>query len=184
MVKDEDDAVQEEVTPEPKSASPWLPVLAIIILMPVVSFGMTQFVLLPMIKTSVGSVEEKAPVAHAESKSKSHGSPKVEEKKDVENGFTYPFENVVVNLAGSMGTKYLKTTFSVFSVNPDLPKLMDDNKNKLFDVALSVLSSQTITDLEGPGSRNKVRNDLIVSLNQALKTDIIEQIYFSEFVVQ
>ena len=34
------------------------------------------------------------------------------------------------------------------------------------------------------GSKNVVRNDLMANFNQALKSDLISQIYFSEFVVQ
>jgi flagellar FliL protein len=41
-----------------------------------------------------------------------------------------------------------------------------------------------MADLETPGSKNLVRNDLMTNFNQALNSEIVEQIYFSEFVVQ
>jgi flagellar FliL protein len=78
----------------------------------------------------------------------------------------------------------LKTSFALFSSNPDLQKIITDNKSHLLDVALNVLSSKSMADLEAPGSKNLVRNDLIANFNQALSSDVVEQIYFSEFVVQ
>ena len=66
----------------------------------------------------------------------------------------------------------------------DLKKILDDNKTHLLDVALNVLSAKTMADLETPGSKNLVRNDLVTNFNQALNSEVVEQIYFSEFVVQ
>ena len=83
-----------------------------------------------------------------------------------------------------MGTRYLKTSFTTLSENPDLKKLIDENKKQLLDVALTVLGTRSMADLEQPGAKNVVRNDLMANFNQALKSDLVSQIYFSEFVVQ
>jgi len=47
-----------------------------------------------------------------------------------------------------------------------------------------VLSSQTLADLEEPGSKNVLREKLITAYNQALGSRVAEQVYFSDFVVQ
>jgi flagellar FliL protein len=83
-----------------------------------------------------------------------------------------------------MGTRYLKVSFTAFSSNPDLQKIITDNKQQLLDVAINTLSSRTLAELEVAGAKNMVRNDLIGNFNQALNSDVISQIYFSEFVVQ
>jgi flagellar basal body-associated protein FliL len=41
-----------------------------------------------------------------------------------------------------------------------------------------------MADLETPASKNMVRNDLVESFNQALKDSVVEQLFFTEFVVQ
>lgn len=181
-----------------KAPSPWIPIIAVCVLMPAISFATTQYLLLPKIRGAV--LEQKAIVhaakpegkeakkGHGEAAKGGHG--KEEGKGEGAEGggaggaFTYDFENIVVNLSGAMGTRYLKTSFTALSDNPDLKKLIDENKKQLLDVALSVLSTRTMADLEQPGSKNVVRNDLMANFNQALKSDLVSQIYFSEFVVQ
>ena len=183
-----------------KAPSPWVPIVAVCVLMPAISFATTQFLLLPKIRGAV--LEQKAIVhaakpegkgeakkGHGEAAKGGHGKEEHGKGEGAEGGgaggaFSYDFENVVVNLSGAMGTRYLKTSFTTLSDNPDLKKLIDENKKQLLDVALSVLSTRTMADLEQPGSKNVVRNDLMANFNQALKSDLVSQIYFSEFVVQ
>ena len=182
--------------PSAKAPSPWVPIIAVCVLMPGISFATTQYLLLPKIR---GAVLEQKAIAHAakpEGKGegkKGHGEAAKgghgKEGDHAEGGgsggaFSYDFENIVVNLSGSMGTRYLKTSFTTLSDNADLKKLIDENKKQLLDVALSVLSARTMADLEQPGSKNVVRNDLVANFNQALKSDLVSQVYFSEFVVQ
>ena len=184
-----------------KAPSPWVPIIAVCVLMPAISFATTQYVLLPKIRGAV--LEQKAIVhaakpegkgeakkGHGEAAKGGHGKDAHGKGEGAEGGggaggaFSYDFENIVVNLSGAMGTRYLKTSFTTLSDNPDLKTLIDENKKQLLDVALSVLSTRTMADLEQPGSKNVVRNDLMANFNQALKSDLVSQIYFSEFVVQ
>jgi len=171
------------VAPAPKAASAWPPVIAVLVLMPVISFAMTQFVLIPHIQGSVATQAQQAGKGGDGEGVATTGSGKGD-PKSVKPTFSYEFPDVVVNLSGAMGTRYLKTSFTLFSSNPDLQKIVTENKSHLLDVALNVLSSKSMADLEAPGSRNLVRNDLLANFNQALSSEVVEQIYFSEFVVQ
>jgi len=183
MAQEETKTAESAAAPPPpaKPASPWPPLIAVIVLMPVVAFATTQFLVLPKIRTAIGNQD-----AHAGSgKPDEHHSEK-ETKGGHESApkFSYDFENVVVNLSGSLGTKYLKTSFTLYSSQENLKKIIEENKKQLLDVAINVLSSHTMADLEASGAKNVVRNDLMANFNQALHSDIIEQIYYSEFVVQ
>ncbi|HVW19604.1 MAG TPA: flagellar basal body-associated FliL family protein [Opitutaceae bacterium] len=153
---------------------------AAVVLAPVLSLGVAQFVLLPKLEKKLS-----APAAAASS----DAGPAVsaEDKKDGKTAAppTYEFQNVVVNLAGTMGTRYLKTSFIVTGgKDSNLQKIFEDNKAKLTDVTLNVLSSLTLADLEEPGSKNVLREKLVGAYNQALDHKIADQIYFSDFVVQ
>jgi hypothetical protein len=66
-------------------------------------------------------------------------------------GNTYAFENIVVNLAGTMGTRYLKASFLVTGADPTLRGQFEANKPRMLDVTLNVLSSLTLSDLEEAG---------------------------------
>lgn len=196
MAKDETSAANAAGAPAAKAASPWPALIATIVVMPGIAFGMTKYLIVPSIKSALveagapGAGAASGPAAGAE-KGEPHGSSAAGKTAHESGGkgrekqaFTYEFKDIVVNLSGTMGTRYLKTTFTVSSGNADLQKIMTENKNQLLDVTLNVLSAKTLADLEVPNSKNLVRNDLQTSLNHALGSELIDQIYFSEFVVQ
>jgi flagellar FliL protein len=148
--------------------------LAVIILAPAGSWATAQFLILPRLRKQLS---EPIPVAAAAEPSKEGSGGKEA------NPPTYEFSNVVVNLAGTMGTRYLKTSFIVTGVD-GLKGMFDQNKARLTDITLNVLSSLTLADLEEPGSKNVLREKLVSAYNEALGRKVADQVYFSDFVVQ
>ncbi len=202
-----------EATPAPAAAAPapaapvassgskitgLIPVILVVVLAPVVSWAVAQFVIIPKMEArltaAVGkagvvpangeahATEEAAPAEDAP-KGGGHGAPA---KKGDASGPTnsYEFSNVVVNLAGTMGTRYLKATFMVTGKDPHIRDTFNKEKARLVDVTLNVLSSLSLADLEEAGAKNIIREKLVNAYNQALGKKVVEQIYFSDFVVQ
>ena len=177
-----------------KAPSAWMPLIAVLILMPAISFAATQFLILPRLRTVLAehkpaTAGARAEESHGGKAEESHGGKEGKGKEGKGGGqeggkFSCDFENVVVNLSGSLGTKYLKTSFTFTSSSADLKKIIEENKKRMLDVAITVLSSRSLADLEVPGSKNVVRNDLKARFNDALQSDLIEQIFFTEFVIQ
>jgi flagellar FliL protein len=172
----------------------WLPVLAALVVAPGATFAVAQFVLLPKLKAElVASLPEIGPdgrplppkkKAESGDKKKEGGHGK-EGKEGANDPGTYNFENVVVNLSGTMGTRYLKTSFVVKGAEKEpIREAFEENKARLTDVTLGVLSSLTLSDLEEPGAKNVLREKLVTAYNQALGRHVAEQVYFSDFVVQ
>src|SRR5690349_6576325 len=97
-----------EAAPAPAAKAPsmWLPIIAVLVLMPAISFGVTQFVLIPRIKAAVMQAGGKTETSHVEHKEKAH-----DKKSEGKGGGSYEFSNIVVNLTGSGGTRYLKASF-------------------------------------------------------------------------
>lgn len=174
-----------------------LPAILAIVLAPAVTWAVAQFVLLPKFRASIAEAAadpaagahaaakpakaEKAEKSEKGEKSSGHGKG---EKAGESGGEGYRFQNIVVNLSGTMGTRYLKASFLVTSENPNLTARFDEAKPQLGDVTLAVLSSLTLADLEESGSKNIIRERLLAAYNQALGEKIAENLYFSEFVVQ
>ncbi len=188
----EANAALAEAAP-PKAASPWPALIAAVILMPAISFATAEFLLLPKLRGLIAQQTTEGGAAHAEGGGEashggggaSHGGGAHGKGKEGGKGeATFDFENVVVNLSGSMGTRFLKVNFTTLGSNPKLPEIMTERKKQLLDVAINVLSAKTMADLEAPGAKNVVRNELLANLNQALKSDLVEQIYFTDFVIQ
>jgi flagellar FliL protein len=159
----------------------WIPAIVTIVLAPAASWAVAQYALIPAIQKKLampGAGDGSAVVAPAATASREGKIPAGVAPP------TYEFKDVVVNLAGTMGTRYLKTSFIVTGADPNLNKIFEDSKVHLIDVTLNVLSSLTLADLEEPGSKNLLREKLVAGYNQALGHKVADQIYFSEFVVQ
>ncbi len=171
----------------------WLPVLLAVVAAPATCWAVAEFVLLPKLEQKLaaahsGEAPAEAP-KEATAAEKGHGEKKKghggKEEGGGAGGDTYEFTNVVVNLSGTMGTRYLKTSFVITGVNPDTIKdAFEENKAKLTDVTLGVLSSISLADLEEPGAKNVLREKLVTAYNQALGSRVADQVYFSDFVVQ
>jgi flagellar FliL protein len=160
----------------------WLPTIATILLAPVLTWAVGQFVLIPQLQKKIAAAPLTEEAAAESSKDGGHGGGHGKDGKD--GSPNYEFQNVVVNLAGTMGTRYLKTTFLVTGAEADIKSVFEANKPRLTDVTLNVLSSLSLSDLEEPGAKNVLREKLVAAYNQALGRKVAEQVYFSDFVVQ
>jgi len=170
----------------------FIPLIAAIVIAPALSWAIGQFVLMPQLKKQIAAPvtaheAEAAPAAEeaaapAEKGGKEGGKGKKGEA--AANGSTYEFENIVVNLAGTMGTRYLKTAFLVTGTDKTLLAAFEANKPKMVDITINVLSSLSLADLEEAGAKNLIREKMIGAYNQAFGKKVVEQIYFSDFVVQ
>lgn len=185
------DAAPEAVVEKPAglSIASLIPLIATVVIAPVLSWAVAQFFLLPQLKKQLAAApteahaEAAAPAAekggHGGGKEGGHGK-----KGEAGSANTYEFENVVVNLAGTMGTRYLKTSFLVTGNEATLRPSFEAAKPKMVDITLNVLSALSLTDLEEAGAKNIIREKLIGAYNQALGKRVVEQVYFSDFVVQ
>jgi flagellar FliL protein len=170
-------------------AKAWLPAIVAMLLAPAATWATVEFVLVPRLQKKLahapaGEAAQAEPAA--EHASGGHGKPGKEgkEAKGGHGGPGYEFQNVVVNLAGTMGTRYLKASFLITGADPNLKTVFEGSKPKLTDVTLNVLSSLTLADLEEPGAKNVIRERLVAAYNQALGRKVADQVYFSDFVIQ
>ena len=179
----------------------FLPLILNIVLMPALAFGVTKFVILPKLQPAhADGAEDDAPV-HAESKSssgeshaKAEGGAKEgakeggkEGKKEGKPGgkVTASLSNkLLVNVAGTMGTRYLLANVTLVSKRQDFKELVEKYDAQLRDVAMSTLSSKTIPDLEKPGARNIIRSELISVFNTVVGDGVVSEIYLTEFAIQ
>lgn len=189
----------------------WLPLIVSIVLMPVLAVVTTKFMVLPKIVQArgvegaeEGAEKEEPKAAHGESASEGKGKkeesghgekkdPKGGEKKEAKAGGhgakgkkkeNYQISKVIVNVAGSMGSRYLMASFTLVGTQADFKDTLDENKDQLLDLANTTLASKTISELEKPGARNQIRAELISIFNNALGGNYIQEIFFTEFAIQ
>jgi len=148
----------------------WLPLILAVVLMPVLAFGMTKFVIVPELKSSLGLKTPEGAAAKG----------KTDAKK-----ISVPFNKLLVNIAGTMGARYLLVSVTIVGTGgePFKAKIME-NEAQLRDMAMGALSSKTLADLEKPGSRNLIRAELINGFNNVLGENSVQEIYITEFGIQ
>jgi flagellar FliL protein len=173
----QEDAVAAEVpAPTPNTGGgfkAWLPLIITVLLMPALAYGMTILVLLPRIQTGLG-VTTPAAEFGGKVKANAPGAKKI----------TVSINKLLVNVAGTMGSRYLLVSISVVSTDSNFQQKMTDNDAALRDAASSALASKTLADLEKPDERNLIRTELLNSFNNILGGDEVSELYMTEFAIQ
>lgn len=91
---------------------------------------------------------------------------------------------LLVNVAGTMGARYLLVSLSVSGSDPDFKAKIAAHDPQLRDFGCGVLATKTIADLEKPGARNAIRSELISGFNNILGSAVVQEIYLTEFAIQ
>lgn len=183
-----------------KAGAAWLPLIVMLVGMPAMAFVMTNYVLLPKLKAELGggtaSHEESAKPEKADKheggkSDGGHGSKEAkpggkEAAATSKSGprVTYQLNKVLVNVAGSAGARYLIANYTLVGSSADFKTKLDERKDQLLDVAIGVMGTKTIADLEKPGARNLIRNELMSAWNNALGGNVVKEIYITEFAIQ
>jgi len=152
----------------------WLPLILAVVLMPALAFGMTKFVIVPELQKSLGI------------KASNDGTPGAKSKSSADaKKMSVPFNKLLVNVAGTMGARYLLVSVTVVGTGGEAFKAkMTENEAQLRDVAMGALANKTLADLEKPGARNLIRAELINSFNNVLGDNSVQEIYITEFGIQ
>jgi len=152
---------------------PWLPLLITVVAMPLLAYAMTSFVLLPHLQKGLGLTP--IPVAAKSAPSKSDPNAKKE---------TVVMNKLLVNVAGTMGSRYLLVSLAVVGSDEDFKNKMEAHDAELRDMACGALATKTLADLEKAGARNLIRTELISGFNKILGAPAVQEIFLTEFAIQ
>lgn len=144
-----------------------IPALLVIVLMPVISFAMFKFMIIPMIKAELPEHGEEAPITAED----------LEITYD-ESGTEYKviFEPVITNIKGTNQTRFVQAAFTVYSKNPKLEEMIESKLGRLRDHADTIVGNLTLANFEQREMKNVVRNNLKQGFNHILGKPIIEDI--------
>lgn len=184
-----------EESPE-EAASPikeYLPLIITIVLMPVIAFCMTQFILIPKLKPQTGGTQAESTELKGEEgghntakKESGHGGGHGGGHKDDSAepvGNTFKVDKVIVNVRNSVG-RFLLASFTVSGSDANLATLMKQREAQIKDLTIDVLMTLAVEDIAQPDIKNRVKASLITSFNMALGGEFVQNIYFTEFAIQ
>lgn len=165
-----------------------LPLIITVVLMPVLAWAMTSFVLVPKLQKSLGIT----PAHSGKPESGGHEAAGTEgehgEKGDAKGKGgakeTFVMSKLLVNVSGTMGSRYLLSSVTLSGVSADFKAKIEKHEAKLRDAACTMLATKTIGDLEKPGARNLVRSELLNGFNNILGANTVQEIYITEFAIQ
>lgn len=180
-----------------------LPLILNIVLMPVVAFAMTKFVLLPSINQKAvveehpGEAPEGADGEHPATPggtSSSHppaaggGGDPAPKSKDGGHGpsadKTVMLESVTVNVAGTMGSRLLMAKIGLRGTHPKLEDQVKERAQDLRDAASTLLQTKTLADIERQGARNTIKAELKNSFQRVLGVGAFSDVVMPDLAVQ
>jgi flagellar FliL protein len=180
---DKKESAQTEESAAPAAAKAgggfkaWLPLIICILLMPALAFGVAQFVILPQLQKGLGI--KTASTAGATSVSSQPKKEAAGAKQEI-----VLMNKLLVNVADTMGARYLLVSLSVAGNSADFKDKMAAHDAQLRDMASGALATKTLADLEKPGARNLIRTELLTGFNNILGDSAVQDIYFTEFAIQ
>lgn len=198
---DSDNEAIEDLPEEKKKGggSSWMPVIVVVVLLPVISIVMMEFYFLPKIQSvasgaghgddqheTLPTIQSGGPGAPISSGGGGHGGGHGGGGETAEGEHViqmYHFDTMKTNLANP-STTLIIVKFSIQGSDPHFLATIDQYQVQLTDATLKVLSLLTRIDTQSPGIQNVVKNDLIARFNQVLGRNLVEDLFFTDFVTQ
>ena len=109
----------------------------------------------------------------------SHPAPKAAVQPVIQD-----METFLVNLSDPGGKRYLKITMKAKLSGPALAAEFAERTPELRDIILTLLSSKEFADIAQPEDKAILKQELIGQLNRTLKQGQVQDIYFTDFLVQ
>jgi flagellar FliL protein len=99
-------------------------------------------------------------------------------------GTITPIADIVINPSGTGGKRYLCTTVALEAVDPRVVEEVKGREPQIRDLLIEILSRRTVEDLGSLQTREDIREEIKVTVNDLLVTGEVVGVYFSNFVLQ
>jgi flagellar FliL protein len=95
----------------------------------------------------------------------------------------FTIEEVTVNIADTRGNRFVRAGV-YFEAQPAVLEELEANRARMVDTLGQVLSTKTLDDLTSPSIRGNLREELLGIINPTLKEGHVDNIYFTDLLVQ
>lgn len=109
----------------------------------------------------------------------------VEEEDEIPPvGTIYVIEDLVVNPAGSAGMRYVCTSVGLESIDPAVMLEVEARDAQIKDRLIRIFGSKTVPELVDVQSRETIREEIKLSIEELLPAEGLDAVYFVNFVLQ
>jgi flagellar protein FliL len=165
-------APAEETSPDAKKKGP-LPKIVIIVAVLLVQVVAAYF----LQKTFIFKDPTAAKAAGLEAEKAKKHTPEVEPT-------VVMLDELVVNPAETGGRRYLAVTLGVQMTAPEAEKIIEKNKPLIRDALISLLSSKHLDQLANVAYRDSLKLEIKEAINKQMKSNPIDNVVFSGYVLQ
>lgn len=172
-----DELPDSQDTPAKSGGGNLLPVLLALILAPLISAGATYFII-----DSLKPGETEKPII-------TEGGQPLDIEPSGDEKF-FELKDLITNLGGPVKARYIDIQLKMEGLAGDFEKILEQNEHRIRDKALTILGNYTYEDAQLDGFQERVRIDLKKGFSSVLRkyrdgeSDLIRQIYFTQFVIQ
>jgi flagellar FliL protein len=99
-------------------------------------------------------------------------------------GPMFPLEPFIVNLAEPGGKRFIKITMEMELGGKELEEEFKNKLPQFKDHIITVLSSKTMDEVITAEGKFKLKEEIMARVNQNLKSGVVKNVFFTEFVVQ
>lgn len=158
-------------------------VLAIFVLKPMMAGGGEEVAEEPKAEAKAEHGEKKA--EHGEAKKPEKKAEKAKsEKGEASESLVYSIKDIVVNPAGTAGSRFLSVSFGFELGSAELMTEFESREPIVRDVLITILSSKTLAELTDAKQKEVMRVQIKKRLSQVLDTEELSGVYFTDFVLQ
>lgn len=104
------------------------------------------------------------------------------DENEVPLGAIFPMETFVVNLAG--GTQYLRIEIQIEFTEREVPRRFYGRLVPVRDLLIKLLTSRAAKELSSPDGKEELKEAIKVAVNQVLRKELVERVYFTQFIIQ
>lgn len=99
-------------------------------------------------------------------------------------GALFPLDTFIVNLADDKNKRYLKVTMQIELKEGEPLELLEKRLVQVRDIILMILPTKRFQEIRSADGKTLLRQEIMARLNDLIKKEAINNIYFTEFVVQ
>ena len=172
------EAIEEEVTEKKSGGNMVLIFIVVLLVLLLVSGGLAAFFLLGSDDEAMSQPQQSSKSAPMKRKTSKRSS------DYLTIGPMYPMSQFVVNLLSESGGKYLKVALDIELSSEELAAEMDMKKSLVRDIIIRSLSSKTFEEVSTIKGKDRLKDEIVNQINDVLSDGQINNIFFTDFVVQ
>jgi flagellar FliL protein len=173
-----------EATPQQGGSSKLLIIISAVLFILLIAGGAVAYMML----TSDDEVIEEADKAKA---TKVVPHKKVQNRGGAvrNNDFTqvgpmYGLDKFIVNLSSDGGSRYLRSSINLELSSEEFQAEVDKKKPLIRDIIIKVLSAKSYEEISTIRGKETLKDEIVTELNKIFTDGNIQNIFFTEFVIQ